>query len=98
MKSVKVTYTVKPAFVAQNKANINVFINELREQGNTDVRYSIYLGEDGKTFTHISLYNNEVAQENFLEMESFKAFQQQRDESGLEAEPSIEVLNFVAGV
>lgn len=98
MKSVKVTYTVKPAFVAQNKANINVFINELKEQANTDVRYSIYLGEDGKTFTHISLYNNEAAQENFLEMESFKAFQQQRDESGLEAEPSIEVLNFVAGV
>ncbi|MNL44632.1 hypothetical protein D3C87_1672210 [compost metagenome] len=62
------------------------------------MRYSIYLGEDGKTFTHISLYNNETAQENFLEMESFKAFQQQRDESGLEAEPSIEVLNFVAGV
>ena len=98
MKSVKVTYTVKSSFVAQNKANINVFISELKEQGNTDVRYSIYLGEDGKTFTHISLYNNETAQENFLEMESFKAFQQQRDESGLEAEPSIEVLNFVAGV
>ena len=98
MKSVKVTYTVKPSFVEQNKANINVFINELKESGNTDVRYSIYLGEDGRTFTHISLYSSETAQEQFLDMPSFKAFQQQRDESGLEAEPSIEVLNFVAGV
>ncbi|SMC51269.1 hypothetical protein [Pedobacter africanus] len=98
MKSVKVTYTVKSSFVEQNKANINVFINELKESGNADVRYSIYLGEDGRTFTHISLYSTETAQEQFLDMESFKAFQQQRDESGLEAEPSIEVLNFVAGV
>lgn len=98
MKSVKVTYTVKPSFVEQNKTNINVFINELKDSGNADVRYSIYLGEDGRTFTHISLYSSEAAQEQFLDMESFKAFQQQRDESGLETEPSIEVLNFVAGV
>lgn len=98
MTSVKVTYTVKPSFVEQNKANINVFINELKESGNADVRYSIYLGEDGRTFTHISLYRTETAQEEFLDMESFKAFQRQRDESGLEAEPSIEVLNFIAGV
>lgn len=96
MKSVKVSYTVKPSFVAQNKQNINAFIEELKQLGRLDIRYSIYLGEDGKTFTHLSLYQNVEAQNIFLELESFKFFQKERDESGLEMEPNIEVLNLVA--
>lgn len=96
MKSVKVTYTVKASFVAKNMENIQTFINDLQKMNNDGIRYSIYLAEDGKTFTHLSLYKDEVAQQTFLEMESFKAFQEQRDASGLEAEPSIEVLNLVA--
>nr|WP_121271206.1 hypothetical protein [Pedobacter schmidteae] len=96
MKSVKVSYTVKPSFVAQNQQNINAFMEELKQLGRLDIRYSIYLGEDGKTFTHLSLYQNVEAQNTFLELESFKFFQKERDESGLEMEPNIEVLNLLA--
>lgn len=96
MKSVKVTYTVKASFVAKNKENIGVFIKDLKRMNNNGIRYSIYLGEDGKTFTHLSLYTDEVAQQTFLEMDSFRDFQEQRDASGLEVEPTIEVLNLVA--
>ncbi|TCC98608.1 hypothetical protein FBD94_01515 [Pedobacter hiemivivus] len=96
MKSVKVTYTVKASFVAKNKENISIFINDLQKMNNDGIRYSIYLGEDGKTFTHLSLYKDEIAQQTFLEMDSFKAFQEQRDASGLEVEPNIELMNLVA--
>jgi hypothetical protein len=96
MKSVKVTYTVKASFVAKNKENIGAFINDLQKLNNEGIRYSIYLGEDGKTFTHLSLYKDEIAQQIFLEMDSFKAFQEQRDASGLEVEPNIELMNLVA--
>ena len=96
MKSVKVTYTVKTSFVAKNKENIGIFINDLKKMNNNGIRYSIYLAKDGKTFTHLSLYKDEIAQQTFLEMDSFKSFQEQRDASGLEVEPSIEVLNLVA--
>lgn len=96
MKSVKVTYTVKASFVAKNIENIQVFINDLQKMNNDGIRYSIYLAEDGKTFTHLSLYKDEVAQQVFLDMASFKSFQEQRDASELEVEPGIEVLNLVA--
>ena len=93
--SVKVTYTVKPGFALKNQENINLFMNDVRRINNPGVRYNIYLGGDGKTFTHISLYKDEASQKAFLGLESFKYFQQQRDESGLEAAPKIETMKLV---
>jgi quinol monooxygenase YgiN len=93
--SVKVTYTVKPGFALKNQENISAFMNDVRRINHPDVRYNVYLGSNAKTFTHISLYKDEAAQKAFLALESFKYFQQQRDESGLEVAPQIETMKLV---
>jgi hypothetical protein len=93
---VKVTYTVKPDFSSTNQKNINAFMNDVRKINDPELRYQAYLAQDGKTFVHLASYTSEKAQKKLLELESFKYFQQQRDESGLEVLPAIETLQLVA--
>lgn len=95
MIAVKVTYTVKPDFVAENESNIAKFLEDVRGLYNPGIRYTVLLGDDGKTHTHLSIYESESAQKELLELESFKEFQRQRDESGLEAEPKVEMMTLV---
>ncbi len=89
---VKVTYTVKSGFVIINQENINEFIKDFKKINSNDFRYTAYLGEDKKTFIHISMYQNEAIQKQLLAIESFKSFQKQRNESGLEVGEKIEVM------
>lgn len=94
MISVKVTYTVKPGFATTNKQNIQQFMDDFKTLGN-DFRYTVLTAEDGKTFIHLSQYKDETIQKKLLETPSFKSFQQQRDDSGLEVNPQIEVLTLI---
>ena len=96
MISVKVTYTVKPEFVQKNQENINLFMADFKKLNSDEFRYTVFLGNDGKTFIHLSMYQNEAIQKRLLDVPLFKSFQTQRDESGLEVEPGIEVMKFVA--
>lgn len=96
MISVKVTYTVKSSFAAENQENIRAFMKDLRALNSKDIRYTVYLDNDGKTFTHLSIHKDEVIQAKLLNMPSFKAFQEKRDASGLEVEPQIVVTQLVA--
>ncbi|SHN45805.1 hypothetical protein [Chitinophaga sp. CF418] len=93
MITVKVTYTVKPSFVAQNLENIATFMQDFKAMG-SEFLYTIYTV--GNTFTHLSHYKNEEIQAAVLNTPSFKAFQQQRDDSGLETPSQIEILNLEA--
>ena len=95
MITVKVTYTVKPSFVAQNLQNIQTFMQDFQKMGN-DFQYAVYTNEN--TFTHLSHYKNEDIQAAVLNTPTFKAFQQRRDDSGLLIAPQIEVLNLAASV
>ncbi|HTD92484.1 MAG TPA: hypothetical protein VK644_01680 [Chitinophagaceae bacterium] len=95
MITVKVTYTVSAAFAAKNQQNILTFLEDFRDLNADDFRYTVYLGADGKTFIHISQYRTESIQKELLNVPSFKSFQKQRDESGLEAEPQIEVMKLL---
>jgi hypothetical protein len=92
---VKVTYTVKPDFVIKNQENINEFLKDFKKIESNDFRYIAYLGEDQKTFTHISIYQNKAIQKQLLAVDSFKSFQQLRNESGLEMEEKIEMMELV---
>ncbi len=92
---VKVTYTVKQKFVLQNQENINSFLKDFQKIDSVDFRYTVYLSEDGKTFVHLSHYKNEEIQKVLLAVESFKYFQKQRDESGLESKPDIELMQLL---
>src|SRR5687767_14956844 len=94
MISVKVTYTVKSGFAIKNQENIHQFMNDFKTLSN-DFRYTVFTSVDGKTFIHLSQYKNEDIQKKLLEVPSFKSFQQQRDDSGLEVAPQIEVLTLV---
>lgn len=98
MITVKVTYTVKPGFTAQNRQNIEVFLNDFKKLDTKQFSYNVYTKGNGNTFVHLSVYNSKEAQNELLNGESFKLFQQKRDESGLEGEPAIEVLEWVGGV
>ena len=95
MISVKVSYTIKPEFVAQNRNNISVFLSDFKKLTSLNFLYNVYLQEDGVTFLHVSMYDNEEVQQKILNVPSFLDFQQQRDESGLVQKPIIEKLNLV---
>jgi quinol monooxygenase YgiN len=96
MIAVKVTYTVKPEFVAQNKLNINTFMADFRKMNNNDFRYNAYMSNDGVTFVHISHYKNEEIQKQLLNTPSFLEFQKQRDDSGLNGTHQVDVMELAA--
>jgi hypothetical protein len=93
---VKVTYTVKSSFTEKNKENIQLFMDDFKRLNDGTFRYNAYVYGDGKTFVHLSHYDNENIQNKLLATPSFVSFQKQRDESGLEGSPQIEVLRLVA--
>ncbi|MDR6966016.1 hypothetical protein J2X31_000009 [Flavobacterium arsenatis] len=95
MISVKVTYTVKPEFVAQNKANITTFLEDFKKLNPSDFKYEVFLCEDGITFLHLSSYKNEAIQKQILNVASFKNFQKERDESGLNNSHKFEMLEHI---
>jgi hypothetical protein len=81
MIAVKVEYTVKPEYVATNKANIQKVMDELRGLGNSGILYSTYLKEDGVSFVHFSIQNTE---ENIIpSLAAFKTFSSQLKAEGL---------------
>lgn len=92
---VKVTYTVKLDFVQKNQQNISDFLKDFKQINSNDFRYIVYLGDDKKTFTHISMYKNEVIQKELLAVKSFKSFQEQRNNSSLEISENIEIMELV---
>jgi hypothetical protein len=93
---VKVTYTVKSNFVETNRKNVEKFISDVNKLNEPAIRYYSFLGTDRKTFTHIAIYGNKEAQERFLNLSSFKSFQENRNASGLEKPEHVEILELVA--
>jgi hypothetical protein len=95
MISVKVTYTVKPAFVDQNKQNINVFLADFKKLVTSNFLYNVFIEDDGLTFLHVSMYENESVQEQITNVPSFLKFQEERDASGLDVSQKIEKLDLI---
>jgi hypothetical protein len=90
-----VTYTVKPEFVSENKANIQKFLNDFKNLDQSSFEYKVYMKEDGITFLHYSNYINEEVQHEVLSVPSFKEFQRLRDESGLNGSHKVEFLQSI---
>ncbi|RZL45355.1 MAG: hypothetical protein EOP00_17615 [Pedobacter sp.] len=95
MISVKVSYTVKPDFVKQNKQNINAFLSDFKKLSTANFLYNVYLKEDGLTFLHVSMYENEEVQNIVLQVQSFLDFQKERDESGLNDSLKLEYIELI---
>lgn len=68
-------YVVKAEYAAQNQEYIRRFMEELRALDRTDIKYSVFVEDDGKTFIHLRLCANEEARKVFDTLESFQAFQ-----------------------
>ncbi|MBO0791620.1 MAG: hypothetical protein J2P36_11825 [Ktedonobacteraceae bacterium] len=84
-----IRYTVNAEHVAENKANISRVMAELRALGHTDIRYSVFVEDDGKTFNHWALFASEEAQKVFVNLESFRAFQQASRKVGFREMPPV---------
>lgn len=95
MITVIVSYQVKPEFVAENKKNIQLFLDDFKKLDKSGFRYHVYTKEDGVTFVHYSTYKDENIQLAILNVPSFKDFQKKRDESGLNGSHKVEVLSYV---
>ncbi len=97
MISVIVTYKIKSDFVTKNRANIQKFIADFKTLDSNKFQYSVFTKQDGVTFAHHSLYDNEHIQHILLNTPSFLEFQKQRD-LNLDESPKIEFLNIEASV
>src|ERR1700704_4876277 len=94
MKTTRVQYTVRNDYVEQNKKNIDAVMRELRALGNNEVRYAVYLHDDGKTFMHLVHQNTAEAERLPTSLESFKHFQA-RLKQNLEVAPKVETFAMV---
>ena len=90
-----VTYTIKPEFVSENKANIQKFLDDFQNLDQETFEYKVHVKEDGVTFLHYSSYINEEVQHEVLNVPSFKNFQRLRDESGLNGSHKVEILQSI---
>ena len=82
-------YTVKAEYAAHNKENIRRVVDELRALRRTDIRYSVFVEDDGKTFSHLLLYADEEAKKVFLSLEAFKLFLAELEASHPEVPPKV---------
>jgi len=95
MRIVKVTYTAKADFVAQNQTNIQAVMTDLRKLNSPGIMYHCCLSPDGQTFIHTAFQETEEAQKLLNELPSFLYFQQQLKAHGLESPPKQELLTLV---
>ena len=96
MKNVRVSYTVKPEYVAQNKANIAQVMKDLRALNNPNTKYASYLEEDGVTFMHFAQYPDEETAQLLNGLASFAKFRKELKESAPVNPPKAVNLSLVA--
>ena len=95
MKIVKVIYTAKADYVAQNQQNIHKVMSDLQALAHDGIFYHVCLGSDGKTFTHTAFFKEDANQQVLSDLPSFQAFQHQLKDSGPEAPPAQDHMTLV---
>ncbi len=88
-------YTVQAEYAAQNQKQIRRVVEELRALRRTDIRYSVFVEDDGKTFIHLLFCANEKTEQLFFILASQQAFQATLAESHLEVPPTMTTLRLV---
>jgi len=88
-------YTVQAAHAAQNQKRISRVVEDLRALRRTDIRYSVFVEDDGKTFHHLLFCANEEAEQVFFLLESQQAFQAGLAASHFEVPPTMTTLHLV---
>jgi hypothetical protein len=95
MQAIKVTYTVQKGYAEHNKENIRNVMAELRTLNRADIRYSTFIENDGRTFTHFAVWKDA---ESFKldSLASFQKFQTELKASNPEKLPVAAPLTLVA--
>jgi hypothetical protein len=96
MKIVRVTYTVKPEYVGQNKANIEQVMKDLRAFNNPNTKYASYLEDDGVSFMHFAQYPDEETAKILNGIPSFAKFRKELKESTPVSPPKAVDMSLVA--
>lgn len=73
MKAIRVTYTVRPDFVATNEANIRAVMAELRALGDVGLTYSAFR-TDETTFVHLVVMDDDSKGDIISGLAAFGAF------------------------
>jgi len=68
-------YVVKAAYAAQNQEHIRRVMEELRALHRTDLKFSVFVEADGKTFIHLRFCAIDEASKVFDRLPTFQAFQ-----------------------
>lgn len=95
MKIVKVTYTTQTAFAKQNRQNIAQVMSDLQLLANPNIRYTVCVGTDNKTFIHTAFFKSDADQQVLFALPSFKKFQEQLKASIPEVPPHNELLTLI---
>jgi len=95
MKVIRVTYTVRPEYVEQNKANIAQVMMELKAENNPNTKYASYLEEDGVTFMHFAQFPDEETSQILNGLASFAKFRKELKESQPVSPPVAKNLTLV---
>ncbi len=68
-------YVVQAAYAEENQEHIRRVMEELRSlHRTTDLKYSVFVEDDGKTFIHLRFCANEEASKVFDTLPTFQAF------------------------
>jgi len=95
MKIVRVTYTAKAEYAAQNQENIKKVMSVLQQLNHPGIFYHACLNADGKTCVHTAFFNSEESEQTLLNLPAFKTFQEQLKASVPEIAPKQELLTLV---
>lgn len=69
-----IQYTVRAEYAEENQQYIRQILEDLRALGRTEIRSSIFVKEDGKTFLHFLFCEHEEAEQTFFQLESLQAW------------------------
>jgi hypothetical protein len=90
-----IRYTVKAEYAASNRERIRKVMEELRTLHRPDLKYSVFVEDDGKTFIHLPIYTSNEARNVIVTLEAFQAFQAALHESHPEVPPVATNLTLV---
>ena len=96
MKIVRVTYKVKESYVAQNKANIEQVMSDLRMLNNPNIKYASYIEDYGLTFMHFAQYPDGGTAGIISSLDSFAKFRTELKASNPTTPPEATNLSLVS--
>lgn len=95
MVAIEVTYRIGEEYVAETIENISKFLADFKNMRTTKFLYQVFLKEDGLTFVHLSMYENEEIRTEVLNTPSFVKFKELQETHGYIVEPTIQRMKHV---